>query len=171
MKRKLLTKFCIIASIITISFAGCKGDNSNKQQSDDTSINENEENKRLTPEEYKEKINEIYTSIQTEIESAATNLNSTDLITSNNARKALSEKLKPIYEQLTVLNAPEDYTEAQEKIKVGAETAIEALNLSIQMINLGTEVTTEQQAELTAQMDNLIEKMKVLNEGISMIPE
>ncbi len=171
MKRKFTTKLCIIALsiILSICTTGCNKEKKGEQQ-DPLSV-ENEENNILTAEEYKNKLNEIYTSIQTETETAKTNINSSDLKTSNDARKALSEKLKPIYEQLTSLNAPEEFKEAQEKIKTGANAAIEALDLSIKMINLGTDVTTEQQAELTAQMNTLTETMKELNVGISMIPQ
>ena len=50
------------------------------------------------------------------------------------ATKKLIGEIKPIYEELGNLNAPEEFASQQEKIKSGCTASVETLDLSLELI-------------------------------------
>lgn len=119
MKKNLLKKISVAAAalILSLSMVACGG---NKVSADD----------------YKAKVTEIYQTIETESQTYASSLNPNDIEGMVSTTKEFVEKMKPYYEQLAALEAPEEFADEQAKIKAGAEASSEMLDLSVELMEL-----------------------------------
>ena len=114
----------------------------------------------VTVEDYKAKMTEIFTAIQTESTTYSTSLDPNDTEATITATKEFAEKVKPYYEQLAALEAPEEFADEQAKIKTGAEASVEALDLSVELMELEGDPDAAAKApdkltELNTKMTNL----------------
>lgn len=74
------------------------------------------------------------------------------------ATKKMVEDVKPLYEQMGALTAPDSLKDQQTKISEGAIASLEMLNLSLEMIELGTNPDLNAE-EVEAKTVELTEKM------------
>ena len=92
-------------------------------------------------------------------------MQSTDQATMADATKKLIGEIKPIYEELGNLNAPEEFASQQEKIKSGCTASVETLDLSLELIQLGLGETQASAEDLTAKMTELNSKITELEQS------
>lgn len=112
----------------------------------------------LTEAEYKEQITTIYSSITQISTEAMAGVDATDQDKVIEATKKMIEDVKPLYEQMGALTAPDSLKDQQTKISEGAIASLEMLNLSLEMIELGTNPDLKPE-EVEAKTVELTEKM------------
>ena len=156
MKKRVLALF--IVSIMAFSIAGCSSGGETTSQTTDTT-QETTETTAMTEEEYISKVTEINESIASESLAAMSGVDTSDMNALVDATKKMAEALKPYYEELAGLQAPEKFADAQEKIKVGAEASIEVLNTSIEMFDLVVNGEITDMDEMTAKTEELEAKL------------
>ena len=83
-------------------------------------------------------------------------------------------QMRPLYEELANLPAPEAFAEAQAKIKEGSEASIEILDLTLEMMELASNPDTMEEAqekmtELTEKMNSYSDQASKLTEGLTEV--
>lgn len=193
MKLKRLAALLLAAGMV-LTLAGCnkddagtddKGTNSSQTGEKDTySKNENNEeddkqdtgSETLTEEEYKAKITEIGNKVG-ELTQDVTAAQSQATEDPQGALASLTEtvnQMRPLYEELANLPAPEAFAEAQAKIKEGSEASIEILDLTLEMMELASDPDTMEEAqekmtELTEKMNSYSDQASKLTEGLTEV--
>ena len=198
MKLKRLAALLLAAGMV-LTLAGCnkddagtddKGTNSSQTGEKDTdSKNENNEEQNneeddkqdtdsetLTEEEYKAKITEIGNKVG-ELTQDVTAAQSQATEDPQGALASLTEtvnQMRPLYEELANLPAPEVFAEAQAKIKEGSEASIEILDLTLEMMELASNPDTMEEAqekmtELTEKMNSYSDQASKLTEGLTEV--
>ncbi len=193
MKLKRLAALLLAAGMV-LTMAGCnkddagtddKGTNSSQTGEKDTdSKNENNEeddkqdtgSETLTEEEYKAKITEIGNKVG-ELTQDVTAAQSQATEDPQGALASLTEtvnQMRPLYEELANLPAPEAFAEAQAKIKEGSEASIEILDLTLEMMELASDPDTMEEAqekmtELTEKMNSYSDQASKLTEGLTEV--
>lgn len=120
----------------------------------------------LSEEDYMAKIKELSEKIATESAPYAT-IDTTDLATAIPQVQEMGNALKPLYEELANLQAPEKYAEAQAKIKSGASASAELLEISLEILENGGD--DAKVAELQEKYANLQTAANDLAAGASML--
>lgn len=120
----------------------------------------------LSEEDYMAKIGELSGKIATESAPYAT-IDTTDLATAIPQVQEMGKALKPLYEELANLQAPEKYAEAQAKIKSGASASAELLEISLEILENGGD--DAKVAELQEKYANLQTAANDLAAGASML--
>lgn len=110
----------------------------------------------LSDEDYKAKVEEIYNGITATSTELMAAVDQTDVEATMEAMTTLVTTVKPMYEELAGLVAPETYAEAQAQIKSGADASVELLNLTLEMLALGDGASD---ADAEAKVAELQEKM------------
>ena len=193
MKLKRLAALLLAAGMV-LTLAGCnkdkantddKGTNSSQTGEKDTdSKNENNEeddkqdtgSETLTEEEYKAKITEIGNKVS-ELTQDVTAAQSQATEDPQGALASLTEtvnQMRPLYDELANLPAPEKFAEAQAKIKEGSEASIEILDLTLEMMELASNPDTMEEAqekmtELTEKMTSYSDQASKLTEGLTEV--
>lgn len=111
----------------------------------------------LSKDEYLKQVKTIWTDINAKGEAiaAATTLQATDPAKAFEEMKTAVETVKPLYVELGELKAPEEYTEQQATIKTGVEASVGMLDLSLKMLELGTEADPD-----AAKAQEMLEEMQ-----------
>ncbi len=172
MKKNILARAGVlaVAAALTFSVAGCGSD-----KKADAPVQGQEEKKEMTEEEYKAKVQELYDSIQTESTSAMEGVDQTDMTALVEATKSMVEKVKPFYEELAGLEAPETYAESQAKIKEGADASVEMLSISLELMEMATDSSTSdadkqtKAAELQEKATDLATKAQSMADGLAEV--
>ncbi len=176
--KKNLKKILVFGLTILMSMAmltACGGDGNNGNSSDTPSSGQSSASP-LTKDEYIQQITDISTQI-TEISSKySDDMNSGDTTKTAEATRNMVAELKPLYDQLSNLSAPEEFAEQQSRITEGCEASLEALDLSLEVIDLslssdGSDVTdaTAKMQELTDQINSLEEKANAMQTALTEI--
>lgn len=167
--KKLLKKLGIISLILMLVFSlGACGEDSTGNKDDGQ-----KSSAQMTEDDYKAKVEEIYNSITVASQEAMTGIDTTDLEATVTATKSLLVKVRPLYEELGGLNAPDAFKSSQEKIKTGADASLELLDLSAEMFDMQAnpdqEKISEKLTELTEQMANFQTKAQDLATGLEEV--
>ena len=113
------------------------GTNDTNQESSTGDNGSSEASGALSEEEYKAKVQEIGEKI-TELSSDVTSLESQASTDHQGAIDGLTEiinEMRPLYDELANLKAPEKYADAQAKIKEGSSASVEMLDRSFGGLN------------------------------------
>ena len=133
-KTKKIIAFMMTALLSVMVLTACSSSDSPKSSADDSNTTASQ---ALTKDEYVEKVKSLSTEISEVTAKYSTDMQSTDQATMADATKKLIGEIKPIYEELGNLNAPEEFASQQEKIKSGCTASVETLDLSLELIQLG----------------------------------
>lgn len=157
MKKNLLKKISIAAAalILSLSMVACGGN-------------------KVSVDDYKAKVTEIYQTIETESQTYASSLDPNDIEGMVSTTKEFAEKMKPYYDQLAALEAPEEFKDEQAKIKAGAEASSEMLDLSVELFKLQGDPDAAAKAqdkvtELTTKMSDLTAKAQDFEAAINTV--
>lgn len=121
----------------------------------------------LSEEDYKAKVKSLMADIETKSTEAMKDIDLTNVEALVKATSDMIEQVKPMYEELSSLQAPAKYADAQTKIKTGVDASLELLNLSLDMIQNGGDA--EKVAELQAKTAELGTIAQDLNAGLEML--
>ena len=155
-KTKKIIAFMMTALLSVMVLTACSSSDSPKSSADDSNTTASQ---ALTKDEYVEKVKSLSTEISKVTAKYSTDMQSTDQATMADATKKLIGEIKPIYEELGNLNAPEEFASQQEKIKSGCTASVETLDL----IQLGLGETQASAEDLTAKMTELNSKITELS--------
>ena len=159
-KTKKIIAFMMTALLSVMVLTACSSSDSPKSSADDSNTTASQ---ALTKDEYVEKVKSLSTEISEVTAKYSTDMQSTDQATVADATKKLIGEIKPIYEELGNLNAPEEFASQQEKIKSGCTASVETLDLSLELIQLGLGETQASAEDLTAKMTELNSKITELS--------
>lgn len=130
----------------------------------------------LSEEDYKAKITEIGNKVAelTNDVNAAQTKASTDPEGAINDLIDIVAEMKPLYQELADLKAPEKFVEAQKKIKSGCEASVEMLDLTVEMMELAVDPeqadkAQEKLTELTEKMTEYQADAQTLTEGLQEV--
>ena len=157
-KIKKIIAFMMTALLSVMVLTACSSSDSPKSSADDSNTTASQ---TLTKDEYVEKVKSLSTEISEVTAKYSTDMQST--ATMADATKKLIGEIKPIYEELGNLNAPEEFASQQEKIKSGCTASVETLDLSLELIQLGLGETQASAEDLTAKMTELNSKITELS--------
>ena len=150
-KIKKIIAFMMTALLSVMVLTACSSSDSPKSSADDSNTTASQ---ALTKDEYVEKVKSLSTEISEVTAKYSTDMQSTDQATMADATKKLIGEIKPIYEELGNLNAPEEFASQQEKIKSGCTASVEtqasAEDLTAKMTELNSTIT-----ELSSQAQGL----------------
>ena len=183
----------LLAAGMVLTLVGCnkddagtddKGTDSSQTGEKDTGVdNENNDENvdegnitTLTEEEYKAKITEIGNKVG-ELTEDVTAAQSQATEEPQGALTSLTEtvnQMRPLYDELANLAAPENFADAQAKIKEGAEASVEILDLTLEMMELASNPDTIEEAqtkmtELTEKMTSYSDQASKLTEGLTEV--
>lgn len=183
----------LLAAGMVLTLVGCnkddagtddKGTDSSQTGEKDTGVdNENNDENvdegnitTLTEEEYKAKITEIGNKVG-ELTEDVTAAQSQATEDPQGALTSLTEtvnQMRPLYDELANLAAPENFADAQAKIKEGAEASVEILDLTLEMMELASNPDTIEEAqtkmtELTEKMTSYSDQASKLTEGLTEV--
>lgn len=183
----------LLAAGMVLTLVGCnkddagtddKGTDSSQTGEKDTGFDNenNDENDdegnitTLTEEEYKAKITEIGNKVG-ELTEDVTAAQSQATEDPQGALTSLTEtvnQMRPLYDELANLAAPENFADAQAKIKEGAEASVEILDLTLEMMELASNPDTIEEAqtkmtELTEKMTSYSDQASKLTEGLTEV--
>ncbi len=183
----------LLAAGMVLTLVGCnkddagtddKGTDSSQAGEKDTGVDNenNDENDdegnitTLTEEEYKAKITEIGNKVG-ELTEDVTAAQSQATEDPQGALTSLTEtvnQMRPLYDELANLAAPENFADAQAKIKEGAEASVEILDLTLEMMELASNPDTIEEAqtkmtELTEKMTSYSDQASKLTEGLTEV--
>ncbi|MBM6919450.1 hypothetical protein [Intestinimonas butyriciproducens] len=183
----------LLAAGMVLTLVGCnkddagtddKGTDSSQTGEKDTGVDNenNDENDdegnitTLTEEEYKAKITEIGNKVG-ELTEDVTAAQSQATEDPQGALTSLTEtvnQMRPLYDELANLAAPENFADAQAKIKEGAEASVEILDLTLEMMELASNPDTIEEAqtkmtELTEKMTSYSDQASKLTEGLTEV--
>lgn len=169
---KLLKRLSVVtlALMLVFSLAACGGDSG----SGDDASKESKPAAQMTEDEYKAKVEEIYTNISTVSQEEMAAVDTTDLDATVKGMTAMVKKVRPMYEELGALNAPDSFKSSQDKIKSGAEASVELLDLSLEMFEMqanppDAEKVTEKMQELTEKTTEFQTKAQELTTGLTEV--
>ena len=91
----------------------------------------------LTKDEYVEKVKNLSMEVSEITNKYSADIQSSDVNAAADATSQLIAEIKPIYEEMGALNAPEEFASQQSTIKAGCDASVEILNLSLELIDLG----------------------------------
>lgn len=189
--KKLLA--LLMAAAMMLSLAACskdeepKDDSENPGVSDSDKKDDQQEDKKeeepkddggdaLSEEDYKAKITEIGNKVAelTNDVNAAQTKASTDPEGAINDLIDIVAEMKPLYQELADLKAPEKFAEAQQKIKSGCEASVEMLDLTVEMMELAVDPeqadkAQEKLTELTEKMTEYQADAQTLTEGLQEV--
>jgi|GEM_PF-2383546 len=157
MKKKLMLVGALVLSLVLISCG--KKDSSDTPTSTPTS-NTGSQSSQLTVAQYKEEVQKIFGEIE-EASLPMSSINMADPTGAMNAAKEVIEKTTPLYERLGSLNAPASLSEAQVKLKDGADASLELIKLSSEMFEFTSNPPSDMSV-LTSKMQEIQEKMNEL---------
>lgn len=95
------------------------------------------ESQVLTKDEYVEKVKNLSMEVSEITNKYSADIQSSDVNAAADATSQLIGEIKPIYEEMGALNAPEEFASQQSTIKAGCDASVEILNLSLELIDLG----------------------------------
>ena len=162
----------LMAAAMMLSLAACSKDEPKNEGNDTPGVSDGDkkdDNKEadkkdeggeaLSEEDYKAKITEIGNKVAelTNDVNAAQTKASTDPEGAINDLIDIVAEMKPLYQELADLKAPEKFVEAQKKIKSGCEASVEMLDLTVEMMELA--VDPEQADKAQEKLTELTEKM------------
>lgn len=179
----------LMAAMMLMSLAACGKDDGNKDSGKDDKPGVSDSDKKgddktdgdkgdaaLSEEDYKAKITEIGTKVGelTEDVTAAQTKAKTD---PQGALKDLTDtvnEMKPLYQELADLKAPEKFADAQAKIKNGSDASVEVLDMTLEMMELAADPAKAAEAadkvkELTEKMTEYSGKVTELQEGLTEV--
>lgn len=179
----------LMAAAMMLSLAACSKDEPKNDGNDTPGVSDSdkkddkkEADKKdeggdaLSEEDYKAKITEIGNKVAelTNDVNAAQTKASTDPEGAINDLIDIVAEMKPLYQELADLKAPEKFAEAQKKIKSGCEASVEMLDLTVEMMELAVDPeqadkAQEKLTELTEKMTEYQADAQTLTEGLQEV--
>ena len=196
MNSKTMKKLMVLlmAAAMTLSLSACSKDEpkddggnnpgvSDADKKDDANNQDNKQDDKqdeggeaLSEEDYKAKITEIGNKVAelTNDVNAAQTKASTDPEGAINDLIDIVAEMKPLYQELANLKAPEKFADAQAKIKSGCEASVEMLDLTVEMMELAVDPdqadkAQEKLTELTEKMTEYQADAQTLTEGLTEV--
>ena len=147
-----------------------------KKDENGTQDEKQDSGEALSEEDYKAKITEIgnkVTELTNDVNAAQTKA-ATDPEGAINDLIDVVAEMKPLYQELADLKAPEKFAAAQAKIKSGCEASVEMLDLTVEMMELAVDPeqadkAQEKLAELTEKMTEYQSDAQTLTEGLTEV--
>ncbi len=180
----------LMAAAMTLSLAACSKDeepkddggstpgvsDNDKKDENGTQDDKQDSGEALSEEDYKAKITEIgnkVTELTNDVNAAQTKA-ATDPEGAINDLIDVVAEMKPLYQELADLKAPEKFAAAQAKIKSGCEASVEMLDLTVEMMELAVDPeqadkAQEKLAELTEKMTEYQSDAQTLTEGLTEV--
>ena len=180
----------LMAAAMMLSLAACSKDEEPKDDGGSTpGVSDNDKKdehgtpddtqdsgEALSEEDYKAKITEIgnkVTELTNDVNAAQTKA-ATDPEGAINDLIDVVAEMKPLYQELADLKAPEKFAAAQAKIKSGCEASVEMLDLTVEMMELAVDPeqadkAQEKLAELTEKMTEYQSDAQTLTEGLTEV--
>lgn len=180
----------LMAAAMMLSLAACSKDEPKDDGNDTPGVSDNNDKKddkqedkkednggdALSEEDYKAKITEIGNKVAelTNDVNAAQTKASTDPEGAIDDLIDIVAEMKPLYQELAELKAPEKFAEAQKKIKSGCEASVEMLDLTVEMMELAVDPSQADKAqekltELTEKMTDYQADAQTLTEGLQEV--
>ena len=145
----------LMAAAMCLSLAACSKDeepkddggstpgvsDNDKKDENGTQDDKQDSGEALSEEDYKAKITEIgnkVTELTNDVNAAQTKA-ATDPEGAINDLIDVVAEMKPLYQELADLKAPEKFAAAQAKIKSGCEASVEMLDLTVEMMELAVD--------------------------------
>ena len=175
----------LMAAAMMLSLAACSKDeepkddggstpgvsDNDKKDENGTQDDKQDSGEALSEEDYKAKITEIgnkVTELTNDVNAAQTKA-ATDPEGAINDLIDVVAEMKPLYQELADLKAPEKFAAAQAKIKSGCEASVEMLDLTVEMMELA--VDPEQADKAQEKLAELTEKMTEYQSDAQTLPE
>ncbi len=180
----------LMAAAMCLSLAACSKDeepkddggstpgvsDNDKKDENGTQDDKQDSGEALSEEDYKAKITEIgnkVTELTNDVNAAQTKA-ATDPEGAINDLIDVVAEMKPLYQELADLKAPEKFAAAQAKIKSGCEASVEMLDLTVEMMELAVDPeqadkAQEKLAELTEKMTEYQSDAQTLTEGLTEV--
>lgn len=134
------------------------------------------ESQVLSKEEYVDKVKSSSNEISEISNKYSADMQSSDTNTAADATTAFVNEIRPIYEELAALNAPEEFSSQQGKIKKGCEASLEILDLSVELIELGRgdiqgkeEEIAEKVTQINSKMSELMDQAQDMTSAINEV--
>lgn len=183
----------LMAAAMMLSLSACSKDEepkddgnnpgvSDSDKKDDANQDDKQDDKKdesgeaLSEEDYKAKITEIGNKVAelTNDVNAAQAKATTDPEGAINDLIDIVAEMKPLYQELADLKAPEKFAAAQAKIKSGCEASVEMLDLTVEMMELAVDPeqadkAQEKLTELTEKMTEYQADAQTLTEGLTEV--
>lgn len=182
----------LMAAAMMLSLSACSKDEEPKDDGGDKPgvadsdkkddvKNDNEEPKddggeALSEEDYKAKITDIGNKVAelTNDVNAAQTKAATDPEGAIKDLIDIVDEMKPLYQELADLKAPEKFAAAQAKIKSGCKASVEMLDLTVEMMQLAVDPeqadkAQEKLTELTEKMTEYQADAQTLTEGLTEV--
>ncbi|MBC8536214.1 hypothetical protein [Feifania hominis] len=160
MKTTIKRLSCVLmAAVLLVALCACGGSGDGK----------------LSEKDYLAKVTEISTSISDITNSGMGDVDQSDPQAMLDASKDMLDKMRPLYEELGGLQAPDKFADAQSKIKAGCDANLKVLDLSVELyeIALDPDVSdADKQAkalELTEEMTSLTDTVSDFAEGLTEV--
>ena len=180
MKKHLMKTFALAAALVlSLSLTACSPKEEASTGDDTTNTEQSAEPEAsadLSDEDYVAKVTELYTAIQTDSLAAMEGVDQTDMTQMVDATKKMVENVKPYYDELATLKTSGQYKEAQEQITTGAVASSKMLDISLELMEMGTnpgsaseEELQKKAEELQAQVATFSTDAQMLATGISTV--
>lgn len=171
---KLLKKLGVatLTLMLVFSLAACGGDSTGGGDV----ANNDQPAGQMSEEDYKAKVEEIYTSITTISQEEMSAVDPSDMDSTVTAMTSMIEKVRPLYAELGELQAPDSFKSSQEKIKSGTDASVALLDLSMEMFEMQSnppdaETAAAKIKELTDKTAEFQTKAQDLTTGLSEVLE
>lgn len=168
MKRFSIKKASVLVAslVMAVSITACGKEPSKGGEGEQTKV---EAGAQLTEDEYKEKVQTLYDDIQNTSTEMLANLDQTDPEKSLESMKAMLEAVKPMYEELGALQAPDSFKDAQTKIKNGVDATVEMLDLTLEISASNMAQDDKKLQELQTKIGEVASKVGDLQTGIDEV--
>lgn len=152
--KKTLALTLVMAMVMMFTLAGCGGDDKKADGAGGA----------MSEKDYVAKVTELYKGAESAASDGMAGLDQTDPQKMIDGLNKIIDEVKPLYEEMGALQAPEKYADQQAKIKAGCDAAVELLQLSADMTDMAVkaqtgDVTPEEAqskiSELTSKMTEL----------------
>ena len=154
--KKTLVLTLVLAMVMAFTLAGCGGGDDGGKDADKGGA--------LSEKDYVAKVSELYGNIESTSADAMAGVDTTDTQAVIDATQQMINDVKPIFEELGGLQAPEKYADQQAKIKAGCEASVKTLDLSLELTEMAVDAqngkvsaedTQKKTQEITSQMAEL----------------
>ena len=112
----------------------------------------------VTEESYKAEVKRISDAINAK-SADMSGVDATDPAKAAEAMKAIIDEVKPLYEELAALEAPEAFKDAQAKISEGSLASAELLDISLQAVQVGAGLIEGDAAAIAADLQTKIQEL------------
>ncbi len=174
------TVFVFIAVLMFLFFMTSCGNIIDENSSDGEASGKftADQTKIMNRDEYIDRVIYLSDEISEITDRYSVDLDSDDTAIVTEATREMIGEMKPVYVQLGQLPAPEEFSSQQERIKEGCDASVEALDLSLELLDLGqgntqgednAQKVTDKIKELSTKMIELEDQASGLTTAITEV--